>query len=42
MEDDYLTNSLLVNIEGEIMETYSYEDVIEDFRSAKRRRAADL
>jgi hypothetical protein len=39
MEDDYLANSLLVNIEGEILETYSYEDVIEDFRSEKGRRA---
>jgi hypothetical protein len=39
MEDNYLANSLLVNIEGEILETYSYEDVIEDFRSEKGRRA---
>jgi hypothetical protein len=39
MEDDYLANSLLVNIEGEILETYSYEDVIEDFKSEKGRRA---
>ena len=30
MEDDHLANNLLVNIEGEILETYSYEDVIED------------
>jgi hypothetical protein len=42
MEDDYLTNSPLVNIEDEILETYSYEDpVIEDFRSEKS-RGADL
>ncbi|XP_047060073.1 uncharacterized protein LOC124666789 [Lolium rigidum] len=40
MEDDYLANSLLVNIECEILETYSYEDVIEDFR--KKNRKADL
>jgi hypothetical protein len=39
MEDDYLSNSLLVNIEGEILETYSYEDVIEDFRRKKNRNA---
>jgi hypothetical protein len=39
MEDDYLSNSLLVNIEGEILETYSYEDVIEDFRRKKNRKA---
>jgi hypothetical protein len=40
MEDDYLANSLLVNIEGEILETYNYEDVIEDFK--KKNRKADL
>ena len=39
MEDDFLTNSLLVNIEGEILECYSYEDVIEDFRKKKNRKA---
>ena len=33
MEDDHLANNLLVNIEGDILETYSYDDVIEDFRS---------
>lgn len=36
MEDDYLANNLLVNIEGEILETYSYEDVIADFSGKKR------
>ena len=40
MEDDYLANSLLVNIEAELLETYSYEDVIEDFK--KKNRKADL
>lgn len=40
MEDDYVANSLLVNIEGEILETYSYDDVIEDFK--KKNRKADL
>jgi hypothetical protein len=41
MEDDYLANNLLVNIEGEILETYSYEDIIADF-SGKKDRKADL
>lgn len=36
MEDDYLANNPLVNIEGEILETYSYEDVIADFSGKKR------
>ena len=39
MEDDHLANNLLVNIEGEILETYSYKDVLEDFRSKKDRKA---
>ena len=39
IQDDHLANNLLVNIEGEILETYSYEDVIEDLRSKKDRKA---
>jgi hypothetical protein len=39
MEDEFLANSLLVNIEGEIAEKYSYDDVLEHFTAAKRRRA---
>lgn len=39
MEDDFLANSLLVNIEMEITEKYSYEDVLAHFTGAKRRRA---
>lgn len=39
MEDDYLANNLLVNIEGGILETYTHEDVIADFRSKKDRKA---
>ena len=39
MEDDFLANSLLVNIEREIAEKYSYDDVLEHFTGAKRRRA---
>ncbi|XP_040258830.1 uncharacterized protein [Aegilops tauschii subsp. strangulata] len=39
MEDDYLANSLLVNIESEIVEKYSYEDVLVHFKGVKKRRA---
>ena len=41
MEDDFLANNLLVNIEGDILETYKYDDVISDFKAIKD-RAADL
>jgi hypothetical protein len=39
MEDDYLANNLLVNIEGDILDTYNYDEVIADFRSKKGRKA---
>lgn len=39
MEDGFLTNNLLVNIEGDILEKYSYEDIIEDFKCVKERKA---
>uniref|UniRef100_A0A453B994 DUF4371 domain-containing protein n=2 Tax=Aegilops tauschii subsp. strangulata TaxID=200361 RepID=A0A453B994_AEGTS len=39
MEDDYLANSLLVKIESEITEKYSYEDVLMHFKGAKKRKA---
>jgi hypothetical protein len=39
MKDDFLANSLLVNIEREITEMYSYEDVLVHFTGAKKRRA---
>ena len=38
MEDDYLANSLLVNIESAIMEKYSYEDVLMHFKGGKKRK----
>ena len=41
MEDDNLTNQMLINIEGEILENYSYDDIIEYFRKTKN-RSADL
>ena len=37
MEDDFLANNLLVNIEGDILETYKYDDVISDFKAIKDR-----
>jgi hypothetical protein len=37
MEDEFLANSLLVNIEREIAEKYSYEDILEHFSGKKRR-----
>ena len=38
MEDEFLSNSLLVKIEGEILEHYSYNDIISEFRALKERR----
>ncbi|XP_051222110.1 uncharacterized protein [Lolium perenne] len=37
MEDEFLANSLLVNIEREIAEKYNYEDILEHFSGKKRR-----
>jgi hypothetical protein len=39
MEDDYLANSLLLQIEREIADQYSYEDIMADFKARKNRRA---
>jgi hypothetical protein len=39
MEDLYLANSLLVQIEGEIAGDYTYDDIIRDFKNLKKRRA---
>jgi len=39
MEDDYLANSLLVQVEREIAAQYSYEDIMADFKARKNRRA---
>jgi hypothetical protein len=39
MEDEFLANSLLVNIEREIAEKYSYEDILEHFTGVKKRRS---
>ncbi|XP_074561276.1 uncharacterized protein LOC141817538, partial [Curcuma longa] len=39
MEDEFLSNSLLVYIEGGIAEKYDYDDIIQDFKNLKTRRA---
>jgi hypothetical protein len=39
MEDDFLANSLLVQIEGEIAGHYTYDDITTDFKYLKKRRA---
>ena len=39
IEDQYLANSLLVQVEGEIVEHYTYDDIISDFKDPKNRRA---
>jgi len=39
IEDQYLANSLLVQVEGEIVEHYTYDDIISDFKDLKNRRA---
>ena len=38
MEDEYLANSLLVHIEGEIAGYYGYDEIINDFKNMKTRR----
>ncbi|XP_074573986.1 uncharacterized protein LOC141830447 [Curcuma longa] len=38
MEDEFLSNSLLVYIEGGIAEKYDYDDIIQDFKNLKTRR----
>ncbi|KAG0543983.1 hypothetical protein BDA96_02G236300 [Sorghum bicolor] len=39
MEDDFLANSLLVQIEGEIAGHYTYDDIITYFKNLKKRRS---
>jgi hypothetical protein len=38
MEDDFLTNSLLLYIEREIVELFSTDSIIDDFSNVKTRR----
>ncbi|KAL4580091.1 hypothetical protein LXL04_016269 [Taraxacum kok-saghyz] len=39
MNDDFLKNCLLVNIEREIADIFSTDTIIDDFYSVKQRRA---
>jgi hypothetical protein len=38
IEDDFLADNLLVHIEDEIADKYSYEDIMKEFKNAKHRR----
>jgi hypothetical protein len=38
MEDNYLANSLLIHIEGEIMRNYTYNDIVNEFKDVKERK----
>ena len=38
MADDYLTNSLLLYIEREIVEEFDIDAIINDFRDSKERK----
>ena len=38
MEDDFLTNSLIMYIEKEIVEKFSIDSIIDDFRDMQERR----
>jgi hypothetical protein len=38
MENDYLDNSLLIHIGGEIMRNYTYNDIVNEFKDLKERK----
>ena len=38
MEDEFLANSMLVHIEGEIARACGYKDIISEFQDLKKRR----
>jgi hypothetical protein len=38
MEDDFLSNNMIVHIEGKLLKDYSYEDIIADFNDVKDRK----
>jgi hypothetical protein len=43
MEDEFFADILLVYIEGEITESYNYDDIIFDFKKLKKKKKrADL
>ncbi|XBI68430.1 hypothetical protein VPH35_047632 [Triticum aestivum] len=39
MEDEYLANSLLIQVERELAKKFNFEDIIADFKDRKKRRA---
>jgi hypothetical protein len=39
MDGDYLANSLLIHIEGEIIRNYTYDDIVTDFKDLKERKS---
>uniref|UniRef100_A0A8R7RAE7 DUF4371 domain-containing protein n=1 Tax=Triticum urartu TaxID=4572 RepID=A0A8R7RAE7_TRIUA len=39
MEDEYLANSLLIQVERELATKFNFEDIIADFKDRKKRRA---
>ena len=39
MEDEFLAINLLVHIEGELADKWSYDDIIAEFKKQKSRRA---
>jgi hypothetical protein len=38
MEDGFLSNNMIVHIEGELLKDYNYEDIIADFKDVKDRK----
>ena len=40
MEDEYLTDSVVVHIEKEIAETFDSDSIIDDFKVLKKRKVA--
>ena len=38
MEEEYLTDSVVVHIEKEILETFDSDSIIDDFKALKKRK----
>jgi hypothetical protein len=38
MKDDFLSNNMIIHIQGELLKDYSYEDIIADFNDVKDRK----
>ena len=39
MEDEFLADNMIIYIEKEIVETFSYDSIIDEFSDLKERRA---